>query len=40
MFRDKPSIKYLYLFGAKCYMHVPKEKLIGISKLSPREIQC
>jgi hypothetical protein len=39
MFGDQPSIKYLYPFGAKCYVHVPKEKQIGISKLSLREIK-
>jgi hypothetical protein len=26
MFGDKPSIKHLYPFGAKCYVHVPEEK--------------
>jgi hypothetical protein len=39
MFGDKPSIKHLYPFGAKCYVHVPEEKQIGISKLSPRGIK-
>jgi hypothetical protein len=40
MFGHKPSIKYLYPFGAKCYVHIPEEKQIGISKLSPRGIKC
>jgi hypothetical protein len=40
MFGDKPSIKHLYPFGAKCYVHVPEEKQIGTSKLSPRRIMC
>jgi hypothetical protein len=39
LFGDKPSIKYLYPFGAKCYVHVPEEKQIGTSKLSPRGIK-
>jgi hypothetical protein len=39
MFDDKPLIKYLYPFGAECYMHVPEEKQIVISKLSPRGIK-
>jgi hypothetical protein len=39
MFSAKPSIKYLYSFGTKCYMHVPKQKQIRISKLSPRGIK-
>jgi hypothetical protein len=40
MFGDKPSIKPLYPFGAKYYVHVPVEKQIGISKLRPRGIKC
>jgi hypothetical protein len=36
MFNDKPSIKYLYLFSAKSYMHMSKTKLIGTFKLSYR----
>jgi hypothetical protein len=36
---NKPSIKHLYPFGGKCYMHVSEEKQIGISKLSPRGIK-
>jgi hypothetical protein len=39
MFGDKPLIKHLYLFGAKWYVHVPEEKQIGTSKLSPRGIK-
>jgi hypothetical protein len=31
MFSDKPSIKYLYPFGAKGYVHVPEEKQIRTS---------
>jgi hypothetical protein len=26
MFGDKPSIKYLYPLGSRCYIHVPEEK--------------
>jgi hypothetical protein len=26
MFGDKPSIKYLYPFGSKCYVYIPEEK--------------
>jgi hypothetical protein len=33
-------IKHLYLCRAKCYVHLPEEKQIGTSKLSPREIKC
>jgi hypothetical protein len=40
MFGDKPSITLLYPFGAQCYVHVPKEKQIGTSKLSPKGIKC
>jgi hypothetical protein len=39
MFGDKPSIKHLYPFGAKCYVHIPEENQIGTSKLSPRGIK-
>jgi hypothetical protein len=39
MFGNKPSIKYVYLFGAKCYVYIPEEKQIGTSKLSPRGIK-
>jgi hypothetical protein len=39
MFSDKPSIKYLYLFGSKCYVHIPEEKQIRTSKLSPRGLK-
>jgi hypothetical protein len=35
---DKASINHLYLFRAKCYVHVSEEPQIGISKLSPRGI--
>jgi hypothetical protein len=35
LYSDKPSIKYLYPFGAKYYVQVPEEKQIGTSKLSP-----
>jgi hypothetical protein len=39
MFGDKPSIKHLYPFRAKCDMYVPERKQIAISKLSPRGIK-
>jgi hypothetical protein len=39
MFGDKPLIKHLCPFGAKCYVHGPEEKQIWISKLSPRGIK-
>jgi hypothetical protein len=38
IFSDKPLIKHLYPFGAKCYIHISEEKQIRISKLNPREI--
>jgi hypothetical protein len=38
MFSNKPLIKHLYPFGAKYNVHVPEEKQIGISKLSPKGI--
>jgi hypothetical protein len=39
MIGDSPSIKHLFPFVAKCYVHVPDEKQIGKSKLSPRRIK-
>jgi hypothetical protein len=39
IFGDKTSIKHLYPFGAKCYLHVPEQKQIRISKLSSRAIK-
>jgi hypothetical protein len=39
MFGNKPSIMYLYPFGAKCYVHVAEKKQIRTSKLSPKGIK-
>jgi hypothetical protein len=38
LFGDKPSIKHIYPFRVKCYVHVPQEKHIATSKLSTRGI--
>jgi hypothetical protein len=40
MFSNKSLIKHLYRFGAKYYVHIPEDKQIGISKLSPKRIRC
>jgi hypothetical protein len=39
MFGDRPLIKYLYLFGAKCYVYISEDKQIRTYKLSPRGIK-
>jgi hypothetical protein len=40
LYGNKALIKHLYPSRAKCYMHVPEEEQIRISKLSPRRIKC
>jgi hypothetical protein len=37
MFGNKPSIKYLYPCGSKCYVYVPKVKYTLMSKFSLAE---
>jgi hypothetical protein len=37
---SQPLTKYLYLFWAKCDVHIPKDKQIRISNLSLRGIKC
>jgi hypothetical protein len=39
IFGNRPSIKHLYPFGAKCYVYGSEEKKTGTSKLSPRGIK-
>jgi hypothetical protein len=36
MFVEKPQLAHRYPFGTKCYVYIPEEKQIGMSKLGPR----
>jgi hypothetical protein len=39
IFGNKPSNKYWYSFGAKCYVHIAEENQIRISKLFFKRIK-
>jgi hypothetical protein len=39
-FGEKPHLAHLYPFGTKCYVHIPYEKRIGMSKLGPRGMKA
>jgi hypothetical protein len=40
MFGEKPQLAHLYPFGTKCYVHIPEEQRIGMSKLGPRGMKA